>query len=303
MCKVTKAKSPTANGPRNFLGRAVWDMPVTGPHLAKTVIGSVIERLVARTISALLWDSTLPAFKVPANVALESDSSLYELRPDAWWPAHYALVEIKCGIARFYVTERQWNSYCWARDTQNSGLPVTRPRVFYAFVSYMLDKRTAKYGGTYELIDAALTGLQYIVVADSRLVTKFIDESGSYGADHVGPLSPMLGIWNAHWNVRAHKLRAWASVTREQLAAKGMARWRVKNIIESLRVVGVELAEAGWAQIPLVPAVVLYPCRRVRPGATMIPGSQTTLFGTAAEDRVGESEEDWYPEDEIYTPF
>lgn len=272
---------------RDFLGARVWNGPVSGPQVAKNVIGTAMERLVARAIGARPWDPALPPFMVPKEVATESDGSPYGLLPDAWWAKHSALVEVKCGIARFYTTERQWKSYVWARDTQNSGLPIERPRIFYAFVGYRLDKRTDRYAGAHAVVDDALTRLRYIVVADSRLVERYIAESGSYHTDRAGPLSPMLGIWHAHWNVRAHRLQAWADAPRAQLDARGLTRWRPSCVKATFRAAADELAAAGWAPVPDIPAVVLAPSRRSRPGPDHIPGSQTKLFGDTACPECG----------------
>lgn len=265
---------------RAFLGASVFDGPVSGPQVAKNVTGLAAERLVASVIGARLWDGALPPFYVPRAVATESDDSPYALVPDAWWPKHSALVEVKAGIARFYTTERQWKSYRWARDTPVTALPVRRPRVFYAFVGYKLTKRSDRYPGAHALVNDMLQSIRYIVVADSRLVERFIAESGSYRTDHVGPLSPMLGIWHAHWNIRAHRLQAWADAPRATLDARGLTRWRVGPLRPTLRTAAERLAGEGWSVGGLgdIPAVVLAPCRRPRPAPDSLLGEQAVLF-------------------------
>jgi hypothetical protein len=273
---------------RAFLGQRVWARPCSGPQVAKNAIGDAAERLVSRALGARLWDDTLPAFTVPEHVAVETDGSPYALLPDAWWAPQSALLEVKAGIARFYTTERQWRSYRWARETQRSGLPIDRPRVFYAFVGYDLAKRSDRYADSHAVIDDALRGLRYIVVADSKLVETFIGESGSYAVDHVGPLSPMLGVWHAHYNIRAHRLQAWADSPREQLDARGLTRWRAGSFRERLREAAAELAADGWATMPDIPAVVLRPSRRARPGPAILPGAQVGLgFGECACPECG----------------
>lgn len=267
---------------RDFLGWRVWNATARGPQVAKNAVGTAMERLVARTIGARLWDQRLPAFPIPREVATEVDGTPYGLLPDAWWAKQSALVEVKCGIARFYTTERQWRAYRWARDTQLSGLPVVRPRVFYAFVGYRLDRRSDKYAGAHAIVDDAIAQLRYILVVDSRLVEAFIGESPAVQEDHVGPLSPLLGAWNAHWNIRAHRLQAWADNPRAQLDAHGLTRWRVSSVRKTLRAASAELAASGWATIPDVPALVIAPCRRARPGQDDIPGTQSALFGDVA---------------------
>lgn len=264
---------------RDFLGFRVWDGPISGPQVAKNTVGDMAERLVVRALGARLWDSKLPAFAVPKEVATESDGTPYELLPDAWWARHSALVEVKAGIARFYTTERQWKSYLWARDAQASGLPIERPRVFYAFVGYNLAKRSDRYTGAHEVINDAIRQLRYVVVADSQLVERYIAESGSYQTDRSGPLSPMLGIWHAHYNIRAHRLLAWAKDPRGQLDARGLSRWRAGSFKPTLRAASDELVANGWEPVPDIPAVVIAPCRRPRPGPAVLPGAQADLPG------------------------
>lgn len=264
---------------RDFLGYRVWNGPVSGPQVAKNTVGDMAERLVVRALGARLWDAKLPAFQVPGHIATESDGSPYGLLPDAWWARHSALLEVKAGIARFYTTERQWKSYVWARDTVGSALPIERPRVFYAFVGYSLSKRSDQYAGEHDVLNDALRGLRYIVVADSRLVERYIAESGSYATDHVGPLSPMLGIWHAHYNIRAHRLQAWADDPRAQLAARKLFRWRAGSFRTTLRAVSAELVANGWEPVPDIPAVVIAPCRRPRLGPAVLPGGQAGLPG------------------------
>jgi len=262
---------------RVFLGSWLRAVPCSGPQVAKNAVGDVAERLVARVLGAQLWDGALPAFTVPDRVAVETDSSPYALLPDAWWAPQSALIEVKAGIDRFYTTARQWRSYRWARDTQRSGLPIDRPRVFYAFIRYDLPKRSDRYNNSHALVDDMLCGLRYIVVADSKLVETFIGESGSDMVDHAGPLSPMLGAWHAHYNIRAHRLQAWADAPREQLDARGFIYWHVGSLRNRLRAASAELAASGWAAIPDIPVVVLRPSRRSRPGPAVFPGAQKGL--------------------------
>lgn len=262
---------------RPFLGHRVFATPCSGPQVAKNTVGDMAERLVCRALGARLWDARLPAFEVPAHVATESDGSPYGLLPDAWWAPQSALLEVKAGIARFYTTERQWKAYRWARDTAASGLPIEKPRIFYAFVGYNLSKRSDKFSDAHEVVDDALRNLRYIVVADSRLVEHYIGQSGSYHTDHEGPLSSLLGIWHAHWNVRAHRLQAWADDPRGQLDALKLTRWRAGSFRPTLRLVGRELQAAGWATMPDIPAVVIAPARRARPGPAILPRAQTDL--------------------------
>jgi hypothetical protein len=263
--------------PRTFLGQRVDDLPVSGPQVAKNVVGSAAERLVARALGARPWDPSMPPFEVPADVATETDGSPYGLVPDAWWARHSGLLEVKAGIARFYTTERQWRSYLWARDTQGSGLPIERPRVFYGFFAYSLSQRTDKYPGAHAVLDDALSRLRYILVFDSQLVARVIAGS-STTEDWEGPLSPMLGAWHAHYNIRAHRLQGWAEAPRARLDELGLSRWRAPSIKATFRAACDELVREGWARVPDVPAYVIAPCRRPRIGPAVFPGAQATLF-------------------------
>lgn len=267
---------------RTFLGHRVDDQPVSGPQVAKNVVGTVAERIVARTVGARLWDSRVPPFSVPPSVAVETDGSPYGLLPDAYWARHSGLLEVKAGIARFYVTERQWRSYRWARDTQRSGLPIERPRVFYGFVAYDLSKRTDRYRGAYEIIDDALQRLRYVLVLDSQLVERIV-AGCSVTDDWEGPLSPMLGAWHAHYNIRAHRLAAWAKEPRAMLDERRLTRWRASRLQATFRTVRDELAREGWAEAPDVPAYVLAPSRRPRPGPPVLLGEQAALFQHSIE--------------------
>lgn len=269
---------------RDFLGWRVVDKPVPGPQVAKNVIGSMAERLVVRVLGARIWASGLPPFYVPKDVATEVDGSPYGLNPDAWWAPQSGLIEVKSGIQRFYVTERQWRAYQWARDTRGSQLPVECPRVFYGFVAYQLAKSTKKYGGTFELLDDALANLRYVLVTDARLVEAYLTANGTFQGDFKGPLSPMLGIWDAHWNIRAHQLQPWAERPRDMLNERGMTRWSALDYKATMRAIGLELADAGWrAPGDDVPVSVLTPRRRSRPGSEDIPGSQAHLFASGFE--------------------
>ena len=266
---------------RDFLGDRVTNGVTVGPQVAKNAIGLAAERLVARALGARTWDHDLPPFPVPSSVAVESDGSPLTLAPDAWWGRQSALIEVKAGIARFYVTERQWKAYVWARDTQRSGLPVARPRVFYAFVAYRLPKVTSRYPGLHEVLDDALSGIRYIVVVDSTLVARLISGGCAYRGDCAGPLSLTLGVWNAHYSVRAHQLQRWADDPRGSLDDLGNAfgSWRPRSFRASLQAAAAELADAGWAQVPDVPAVVLAPRRKRRVSPTLLPGGQARLLG------------------------
>ena len=263
---------------RDVLGARVEDHAVPGPQLAKNVVGHAVERLVSRLLGARVWDHDMPPLEVPSSVATETDGTPYGLMPDAWWGRQSALVEVKAGIDRFFATERQWKSYRWARDTAGSGLPVERPRVFYAFVAYRMSKLTHRYAGAHEVIDDALRGLRYVVVADSRLVESYLSDANHRG-EQTGPLSPLLGAWAAHWSIRAAKLQAWADEPRAQLDALGLTRWRPTQLRSTCRIVARELADAGWAQPPDIPAVLIAPCRRARPGPPLLPGGQASLPG------------------------
>ena len=262
---------------RDLLGAQVADYPVPGPHVAKSAVGYLMERIVARVLGARVWDAALPPFAVPRAVATETDGTAYGLLPDVWWGQQSALVEVKAGIDRFFTTERQWNAYRWARDTQVSGLPVERPRVFYAFVAYSLDQRTDRYGTAHAVMDAALRGLRYLVVADSGLVESFVANANHRG-DQETPLSGLLGNWSAHWSIRTRRLQVWAEHPRVALDANGLTRWRSTPLRPAMRIVAQEMAAAGFAEAPDIPAVVLAPCRPARPGPDVLPGEQVQLL-------------------------
>ena len=263
---------------RDLLGHPVENSPVPGPQVAKNAVGHMAEQLVSRVLGARIWDADLPPFEVPRDVATETDGSPYGLLPDAWWGRQSALVEVKAGIDRFFTTERQWRSYLWARDTQGSGLPVERPRVFYAFVAYRLPQLTERYRGTHEVIDDALRGLRYLVVADSRLVETYLAEA-NHRPEKTGPLSPLLGSWAAHWSIRSHRLQEWADAPRAKLDALGLSRWRASQLRSTFRIAARELADAGWAAPPDIPAVLFAPRRRARPGPPVLRGEQPSLPG------------------------
>lgn len=265
---------------RNLLGLRVPDWAVSGPQVAKTVVGHAFERIAARVLGGVVWDERIPPFWVPAEVATESDGTAYGLAPDVWWSDQCALVEVKSGVERFFTTERQWASYLWARDTTDSGLPVDRPRVFYAFLGYRLSQRTEKYRRAHALLDDALARLRYFLVADSKLVAHFIGGSTSYQPDRAGPLSPLLGIRHAHWNLRVHRLQQWAEQPRKMLQEQGMARWGVWPLAQNYQAARDQLVAAGWPALPTVPALVLHPRRPRRVGPGIIPGSQLGLFNS-----------------------
>jgi hypothetical protein len=145
-----------------------------------------------------------------------------------------------------------------------------------AFVAYKLPQLTKRYQNTHEVIDDALRGLRYLIVADSRLVETYLADANHRG-DQETPLSPLLGAWAAHWSIRSHRLQAWADAPRAQLDALGLARWRPTQLRSTFRIAARELAEAGWASPPDIPAVLFAPCRRARPGPPVLPGEQTTF--------------------------
>lgn len=272
------------SAPRQFLGRRIADGPAK-PTTARVFIGVLAERLVAEVLDARLWDRAMPTFPVDREVATGSGGGRYVLAPDIWWAREAGFVEVKAGIERFFLAERQWNAYLWAQRAGAGKLPVYQPRVFYAFVAYRLPQPAGKYPSLYTFGEAALAGVQYLLVLDSRLVASEL-HGNTLVADWGGPLSPLLGIYEAHYSLRAGRLSSWGRPlpdVRARLRDVG-GRWVVRDI--DTRALTLRLLAEGWggdsewAEKGLPAMRVIHLRRRARadvPG-WLLPGEQSVMW-------------------------
>lgn len=269
-----------------FLSAPLHDGIASGPCDAKTIAGNVTEQIVSYLIGGVPWSWNMPGFAIPSDVAVESDGSPYELRPDIWWGKHTAVVEVKSGISRYYVTQRQWRSYTWLRDRSGDDSVVRRPRVYYAFVGYKLPKLTRKYKRKHEIVRDILATIEYVAVIDSALVQTLISESGSYDDDTTTPLSPLLGAWHAYHNVTKAKVREWANDPRVMLNDSGRVRWRAPSLRRRYRAMLDDLSQWGTGY-PVPPCHVMHPCRPARVWTGPLPGEQVS-FGWNGADPYGQ---------------
>lgn len=149
------------------------------------------------------WPDSLP-YTVPHIQDAINPKEAYSFYPDLWWPAHRALVEVKAGIRRYYVTRRQLLGYQYLLDSS----PIQGIRVYYAFVPYQLQKKMVKYSLTRleGEFSASMGGPPTLL--DLGLVSKLAEESGFWGKDTVTPLSHLLGAWEDYARITPTKLQA-----------------------------------------------------------------------------------------------
>lgn len=260
-----------------FLGVPFPTFPVSGPCDSKRVAGSVTEILVANLLGAEQWNG--PPFRIPREIAKGDGGLTYHLEPDVWWPRHSALVEVKSGINRFYVTQRQWRSYVWCRDRATlDESPIWHPRVYYAFVSYSIQGSARKYRDSDAVVRAIMHGIEYVAILDSVLVAKLIANSGRHDRASVTPLSPILGEWKPYHRVTCPAVRPWAADTRKTLEEAGLTRWRAPRLERPYRSAVETLRREGWGDFPVPPACIVHPCRPRREWTGPPPGGQYELF-------------------------
>jgi len=221
------------------------DDKVRGPQSGRTVVGDTCEAHVARLLGARRWPDW-PLLPVPRTVARDDDGDDFLLRPDLFWPAETALVEVKAGIAKFYVTVVQHAAYGWLRD--HGVGPVRQPRVYYAFVAYRTERKVGARRSVRDLEADVVNGIRFVLVLDSRLVDVLAADFGSHGRDWTTPLSPMLGKWRDHYFFTPGKLEWLLSASRDDLTGRfgGGIRRTAINSGPPAVIIGIKRRSRRW---------------------------------------------------------
>ena len=193
-------------------------LPLRGPCDLRVVVGHVGEMLVARALGASPWRSADIMVKVGRDATTSTPTAV---RPDLWWPAKTAIVEVKSALMgrRYYVTVEQLDLY--RRIHLKSTWPVCHPLVYYAFIPfhhpYPGCKATRVEAGekgrqlqrhlTVGEVMADLTrqSPKPVVVA-LPLVAAWARLWGTTGKTWSGPLSPMLGEYAAYYRFTVGKV-------------------------------------------------------------------------------------------------
>ena len=186
---------------------------LSGPCDLRRVTGHVAEELVAERLGISTW--TGPDFSVPASFVTHPDdpSSGYATRPDLWWPDETAVVEVKSGFRgrRYYVSCAQLHSYQYVNRYAN--YPIRRPRVYYAFVGFDhpytgLSKRDISRLTVGDVMESLRRNHRQVIVAPLSLVSAWARLWGTTGKTWSGPLSPMLGSYDAYYRFTVSKVEA-----------------------------------------------------------------------------------------------
>jgi len=245
---------------------------IKGPQSGRNVVGDVCEDLVADLIGGRRWPSW-PLIPVPRTVARDEDGEDFLLTPDLFWPERTAYVEVKAGIAKFYVTVTQHAAYGRIRDRATD--PIDRPRVFYAFVAYKPELPVGKKRAVSELVADVLAHVRFVLILDSRIVDRLASEVGSHGRDWVTPLSPMLGAWRDLYFFTPGKIEWMLSATRRELTARFGSDQRVRDIAAAY------------------PVRIVGPKRRARTWRGPLPFEQTDLFDPARRHMGDNHLDEW----------
>jgi len=171
------------------VGGAAWvtpvSTPVTGPAMARTILGGLAEQVAAAALAQIAgpvhgWPADL-AYGPPVASALDPARALY---PDLWVPGWRALVEVK-GAARrqrrFYVGTQQLADLLWVEDTGGAGdhgrpPPLPGAWALYALVLYELPAAASGYRTAGRLAAAFYEGLAGVLFLPARVLDATLGE-------------------------------------------------------------------------------------------------------------------------------
>lgn len=216
---------------------------VKGSQYGRNIVGDLFEAMVADLLDGRRWPGW-PLIPIPREVARDDVGDDYLLQPDVFWPSESAMVEVKAGINKFYVTISQHQAYSWVRD--QAKWPIAKPRVFYAFVAYRTEQKVGKRRSVQDLQEDAARNVQFVLIVDSRLLDLLLPSFGTEGRDWISPLSPMLGAWRDRYLVTPTKLSRLMSMSRTDLTDQFGSDWRVTDISGSVRIIRRHRRSRRW---------------------------------------------------------
>lgn len=244
--------------------------PLRGVSGAKNLVGDLAEALAGQLLGAEPWYPH-PGFDIPEEVVEGEHGYGYTLEPDLFWKQDTALIEVKAGISRFYVTKKQFASYKWLRDGGLPGRhPIHRPRVYYAFMSYRTPRRSTDYLSVGDYLNAVLHTTRYMLFLDSNLVQWMADRSGSRDFANE-PESPDGIVYHPYHRITAASLEPFALFPQEALERHGFHRWRARSL-HSRQVPLFEHTPFG--RLPEFKAFLIRPCRNKRTFSGPMIGEQ-----------------------------